>query len=725
MDNKETTNHQAGVATPLQVLKQYYGYEKFRPMQEEVIKNIMNNNDTVVLMPTGGGKSICFQVPALLKPGITLVLSPLISLMKDQVDALNNNGIQAAFLNSSLSQEEESLVFSRCRSGEIKLLYISPERLYRSFESLFGMLNISMVAIDEAHCISAWGHDFRPEYTQLKWIKKKFPNLPVVALTATADKTTRNDIVKQLELNDPKTFISSFNRTNLSLDVRTSMSQKAKNEEIITFIRSRKGESGIVYCMSRKGCEKLATTLNSRGIEADFYHAGMDPLDRERVQSEFIKDRIQIICATVAFGMGIDKSNVRWVIHYNLPKNIESYYQEIGRAGRDGMNSDTILYFNLGDMIMLRKFAEEGKQAELNLEKLARMQQFAEADICRRKILLSYFGEELREDCGNCDVCKNPPVKFDGTILAQKALSAIVRLKESVSTNTVIDVLRGSEKFDILEKGYHRIKTFGKGRDVSFQDWQQYFMQFLHLGLLEMAYDQNFALKITEVARRVLFEGESVQMVRLIPAEERAQRFKVSYQKTKTPRNNYQNVNQDLFGELKKLRRKLADDHNIPAYQVFSDATLSEMASERPMNKSEFLAISGVGQFKYDRFGDDFLDFFEDYASRKQPSQRSTTSTYKMTLDLYQKGYSVPDISRFRGISETTIYSHLAFLYQQGEGIDPFRYISKHDAEKVAHAVDATGENVQIKILFEYLKGEIEFHKIRLSLAYLTKEGKI
>ncbi|QZE15144.1 DNA helicase RecQ [Halosquirtibacter laminarini] len=700
------------------LLKEYFGYDTFRPLQEEIVTHVMQKRDSLVLMPTGGGKSLCFQIPALMMDGVTVVVSPLISLMKDQVDGLNSNGIAAAFLNSTLTEEEESKIMQQCREGKISLLYVSPERITRSFETIFGMLNVSLLAVDEAHCISSWGHDFRPEYQQLKWIKHTFPDLPVIALTATADKTTRNDIITQLGIREPKIFLGSFNRPNLSLEVRVGVGAKDKDREILDYIRSRPNDAGIIYCMSRKSCERLSAKLNSKGLHTDFYHAGLSAEQRGRVQDSFINDDTLVICATVAFGMGIDKSNVRWVMHYNLPKNVEGYYQEIGRAGRDGLPSDTFLYFNLGDIITLRKFAEESGQVALNLEKLAQMQAFSESDICRRKILLSYFGEYLDKDCGNCDVCKNPPKKFDGTIIAQKALSAMMRTKENASTQMVVDILRGSQKKELIDHGFHRIKTYGKGADIVEDDWKQYIRQMMHLGLVEVAYDRNNALRTTELARKVLFEDKKVGLVKLVAPEIRKKRFKVTYTKEQAQKSQPWN---QLFEYLRKWRVEMARNKGIPPYLVFNDATLREIAVSRPESMIDLLSISGVGKVKYDAYGEEIL---EEISKFKQ-AQRKTTSTYQLTFDMYQKGYDVAMIGQLRGMNVMTVYSHLAFLYQQGFAVDPFRYIDKEDVVQVLKAVQVTGEKLQTKPLYDFLRGEVDYYRIRLSLAYLSKEGKI
>jgi ATP-dependent DNA helicase RecQ len=589
--------------SPQTLLKNVFGYDEFRPLQQEIIDRTLSGNDSFVLMPTGGGKSMCFQIPALCFDGITLVVSPLISLMKDQVQALQSNGVKADFFNSSISPQEESNVIERATKGEIQLLYLSPEKLIAVSNTWLKKLNIKLVAIDEAHCVSMWGHDFRPEYTQLKVFRNSLPDVPFMALTATADKSARTDIEEQLGLKKSKLFISSFDRKNLSIEVRGQVPKKKKLQEIGQFVGQKENESGIIYCLSRKNTEEVADYLKADGHSVAFYHAGMNPEERERVQTEFIHDNTKIIVATIAFGMGIDKSNVRWVIHYNLPKNLEGYYQEIGRAGRDGLPSETRLYYNMRDFVLYSQFADDGANPTMQKDKLSRMLQFAEAKSCRRKILLSYFGEHLTKDCGNCDVCENPPKDFDGTLLAQKALSGIARMREKEGITMLINVLRGSNNAEVHAAGYFQLKTYGVGAEVSFFNWRDYIVQLANQGLIEIMYSEGSALKISPIGWKVLKGEQTIKLTLPVSAKEKNKREPRSMKMAAEEK-----VNADLFTELKKLRYSISQKKKLPAYIIFNDKSLKAMASDLPGTENEFLAISGVGMNKMEQYGTKFME---------------------------------------------------------------------------------------------------------------------
>ena len=602
----------------LQTLKTYFGYDSFRPLQEDIIRHLMDRKDALVLMPTGGGKSICYQLPALLSEGTAVVVSPLISLMKDQVETLCANGIAAGALNSNNDETENASLRRACMEGKLKLLYISPEKLLAEANYLLRDMHISLFAIDEAHCISQWGHDFRPEYTQMDILHQLFPQVPIIALTATADKITREDIIKQLHLNQPRIFISSFDRPNLSLTVKRGYQQKEKSKAILDFIARHPGESGIIYCMSRSKTETVAQMLQKQGIKSAVYHAGLSSARRDEAQDDFINDRVQAVCATIAFGMGIDKSNVRWVIHYNLPKSIESFYQEIGRAGRDGMPSDTLLFYSLADLILLTKFATDSGQQSINLEKLQRMQQYAEADICRRRILLSYFGENTTCDCGNCDVCKNPPERFDGTIIVQKALSAIARSEQQIGTGILVDILRGNMSSEVTERGYHRLKTFGVGREVPARDWHDYLLQMLQLGYFEIAYNENNHLKITQSGTDILF-GRARTLLVTIRREEAVQTTRGRKRKATVPTKELllglpNTESGELFEALRTLRKRLADQEALPAYIVLSDKVLHLLSASRPTTIEEFGNISGIGEYKKKKYGKEFVELIRKYS---------------------------------------------------------------------------------------------------------------
>ena len=599
------------------LLKTKFGYDTFRPMQEKIICHTIDGGDSLVLMPTGGGKSLCFQISALAMDGMAVIVSPLISLMKDQVEALKANGIAAEALNSSNDEGKNRDIINRCLEGKVKLLYISPERLVSGMMHLLQKTNVSLFAIDEAHCISSWGHDFRPEYTQLRLLRELFPSVPIMALTATADKITKQDILKQLNIEDAQTFIGSFDRPNLSLDVKRGYSAREKLRSIVELIRHHSGESGIIYCLARKTTEELAEKLKKEGIAAGVYHAGLPNSERNRVQDDFVADRVQVICATIAFGMGIDKSNVRFVVHYNLPKSIESFYQEIGRGGRAGLPCETVLYYNLGDIITLRKFADESGQQEINLEKLQRMQEYAEAQVCRRRILLNYFGETSDKSCGNCDVCHTPPQTFDGTTIVQKALSAIIRTGENIGFTTAIDILRGSMSLDVVSHQYNLLKTFAVGRDIPHRDWHDYLLQMLQMGFIEIAYNEDRHIHVTDLGREVLYGKHAVQLA-FISREDfsvKARRKRQREESLRTIENAGANENMELFNKLKEVRKRIADKHQWPAYVVLSDRSLHLLAIERPTTLDAFGNTFGIGEHKRDNYGTAFIEVIKEYAT--------------------------------------------------------------------------------------------------------------
>ena len=697
-------------------LKTYFGYDSFRKNQQDIVESVLNKKDCLVIMPTGGGKSICFQLPALLFKGVTLVISPLIALMKDQVDGLNANGISASYYNSSQSSEEQYAIINRVLNADLKLLYVAPESL-ASLENVLNERYISCVAIDEAHCISSWGHDFRPSYQQLGFLKKTLPNTPFIALTATADKATREDIVKQLCIEHAQQFISSFDRQNIALEVRAA---NDRISQIIKFIKKRPNQSGIIYCLSRKTTEQLAKKLEANNVPAKAYHAGLNFEKRSKVQESFVYDRTQIVCATVAFGMGIDKSNVRWVIHYNMPKNIEGYYQEIGRGGRDGLKAHALLFHSYADVIQLRNFASGSSNEEFQLAKLDRMKQFSEATTCRRKILLSYFGELLSENCGNCDVCINPPQVFDGTIIAQKILSAVYRLQETEAMGMIVDVLRGSHNAAVIAKGYQNVRTFGIGKDISWQHWQQFIIQLINQGFCEIAFHKRNALQLTEFSNNVLFKGAKVALTK--PVEVKEIKVIVKDKKTRTKRTKTKpktNAN-SLFERLRLLRYKIAQEEDIPAYLVFSDATLKDMERQRPMSDDDFMKVSGVGQRKMEVYGDEFIAEIINFMGSKvmKPKKKDTVL---VTYDLYKTGLSIEEISIERKLATTTIYSHIAKLYSLGKDINIFDFVSKSEVEAVRKAKVELDAPTALRPYFVHFNEEMDYFKIRLALSVVDK----
>ena len=717
-----------------QILKHKFGYDSFRLEQQNAIQHILEGKDSLVLMPTGGGKSICYQIPALLFEGLTVVVSPLISLMKDQVDALRANGIDAAYLNSSLGNSEQGQIMRDAQAGRIKLLYVAPERLLQQGDGFLTFLkdaNVSLFAIDEAHCISSWGHDFRPEYMQLARLKHLFPGVPIVALTATADKLVRKDIVEKLALHQPVTFISSFNRANIRYYVEA---KKNFYPKLMEYLMERREESGIIYCLSRAGTESLANDLREDGFNAMAYHAGIEKGEREKVQERFIRDEVKIIVATIAFGMGIDKPNVRFVIHADLPKNIEGYYQETGRAGRDGLQSDAVLYFSLGDVIKMKKFVVIGDnpaQTQILTRKLDQMAKLAQLTTCRRKYLLNYFDEAAPDYCGSCDVCLSKYDMVDATVIAQKALSAVSRLNQSFGVNYTIDFLRGS-KSEKMREEHKLLKTYGVGSDISKEEWQTYFRDLIGRGYLQQTDDEFPKLRLTDASEDVLKGRTKVELVKTKtvsePVRSTASQAEVSYEK-------------ELYAELKDLRKTIADSSNVPAYIILGDATLIEIAAYLPLTLDDMRKVSGFGDVKIQRYGKEFLEVVATYAksknltsriTQKQPKrERKTTravktddgyrNTYQVTRDMHRQGIPIDEIAEQRKMSPGTIASHLAQFVETGE-LQVEDFVSHTKIDLLRRLIDAHGY-MSLRAIKDNAGDDVSYEDIRFVISSVKSES--
>jgi ATP-dependent DNA helicase RecQ len=700
-------------ATIEHTLRTVFGFHSFRPPQQEVIERVCAGEDVFLVMPTGGGKSLCYQVPALHRDGVAIVVSPLISLMKDQVDSLLANGVKAACFNSSLSPDEARRVSRQMDSGELDLLYVAPERLMQPefLERLAG-LKLALFAIDEAHCISQWGHDFRPEYTQLGRLRPLFPGVPLVAMTATADPETRRDIIRQLGIEQAAVYVAGFDRPNITYNVIPKYKPLA---QLGAFLSNRRDEAGIVYALSRKRVEQVAERLRQSGFSAAAYHAGLPDEERRRVQDAFRRDDLRVVVATVAFGMGIDKPNVRYVVHFDMPKSVESYYQETGRAGRDGLPSEALMLFGMGDVMTARSLIENSDNAErvaIEVQKLNAMVAYAEALTCRRRALLAYFGEHREQECDNCDICTDPPQRFDASEQARKALSCVYRVGERFGVRHVIDVLRGGKGQRLVELKHDRLSTYGIGADLSAVEWENIIRQLIHLGYLTQDFSRYGALGLTPAARPVL-KGEA-QVTLGLPRDV----AKVE-EKSRRKSRAGEGARGALFEELRAVRKRIADEAGVPPFVVFSDATLVEMAQAKPRNERELLAITGVGSHKLAKYGAAFLAATCEHQRTAAPGMDSDapdlelSDTQRDTYLLYREGISLEEIADRRGLKDTTILTHLEELLAAGLDIDLRRFVDADKLPVIEARLEELGA-VGLSALKEGLPDSISYTDVRL-----------
>ncbi len=699
-------------------LKKYFGFSTFRPHQEAIITHVLDGGHALVIMPTGGGKSICYQLPAVLSDRLTLVISPLISLMNDQVRSLRANGITVGALHSGTSSDESRTIYHQIADRSLRILYVSPERaLSQNFLEYISQQQIGLIAIDEAHCVSIWGNDFRPEYAQLPRLTSMFPGVAVLALTATADKATQEDIRLQLQLNDPLTFLSSFERPNIQLSVRTGMQ---RIQQIREFVKAREGQPGIIYCLARKTTEQIAATLQGYGYKVAAYHAEIDNTTRKKVQEDFQFDRLQIVCATIAFGMGIDKPNIRWIIHYNLPKNIENYYQEIGRSGRDGLPAEALMFYTFRDIAVYKEFIDASEANDVfkrvQREKLERIWEYSQATNCRTNVILNYFGEYRSAPCGHCDHCHHPPEGFDGTQFAQMALSACKRCQESIGMNMLVDVLRGSGRKEIYDRNLHQIKTYGAGKAYSYKEWVWYITQMINQGLLEIEYTKHSVLQCTPLSDAVLYHGKPVTLQRL--PEEHVE--PIIERQSKTSK-----FFAELLERLEEVCEGIAREQGIPAFTIFPKGTLREMASERPITVDELSALSGVGDYKASKYGQEFIDAIRNYMTEQNTIKRPKGMTYIETLNLFRQGMSIGDIAIQRKMSASTISSHLAKMYEKGEAIDLEQFLHNGDLVLAQQAWRASGYSEHNGKIKEQVGDSLDYERLNFAMAILRKRQDV
>lgn len=696
-------------------LKSHFGYDTFRPPQEEIITHVLNGLDALVIMPTGGGKSLCFQIPALVSEGLVLVISPLIALMTDQVQALRANGISAVAINSSMTSAETNSVQKEIAAGNVRLLYVSPEKvLTPQFLDYLRDKTLALIAIDEAHCVSIWGNDFRPEYAALRRLNDVFPGVPVLALTATADKATQKDICMQLGLRTPRVFLSSFERPNIHITARPGQSRIAQLQR---FLERRHQQPGIIYCLSRKSTEEVAGRLRTLGFRAAHYHAEVDSTQRRKVHEAFQRDEIQIVCATIAFGMGIDKSNIRWIVHYNMPKNIESYYQEIGRSGRDGAPADALLFYSFRDLQVYEMFIAQSQAGEefktVQQEKLARIWDLSQANSCRTNVILNYFGEYRETGCGHCDNCKAPPRGFDGTMLVQKAMSVCVRTGQEAKLADIVDILRASYRQEIRDHGWDNIKTFGAGRDLPRGEWMHYLTQMINLGLLEIDYTRGSKLNLTPLSQEVLYGSKQVTLYK---AEEQKTR-QPEKQKTKT-----EQFEEAFFERLRQLRTHLAGVYRTPPYVIFTDVTLQHIVEARPVTLEQFQNVPGIGKFKAEEYGPHVIRVIREFIASQSHLKTLKGKTQIETFQLIREGHTPEQVAKQRGLSLSTIYGHLADLYLMGEDINLRNYITEGQVQLIRTAWLAEGKPREARVIKSVLPEDFDYWIIRLGIAILQRE---
>ena len=700
-----------------QALKTSFGYDQFRADQLAIIQRTMNGGDSLVIMPTGGGKSLCYQLPAVVSQGLALIISPLIALMADQVAALKSNNIKAEFINSSLSTNQKRKVFQDIELGQIKLLYISPEKAIMSkFLQYIRGKEISLVAIDEAHCVSIWGNDFRPVYAQLPNLLSVLGNTPIMALTATADKATQKDICDKLNLRDPKIFLASFERPNIHLEVRPA---RGRVQQIVQFVRQHPGQAGIIYCLSRKSTQQLAEKLRASGIRAAHYHADMATHERQRVQESFQKDDLQIVCATIAFGMGIDKSNIRWVIHYNLPKNIESYYQEIGRAGRDGSMATALLFYNYQDINVFHRFIDESNASDVfksvQRSKLDRIWEFTQATNCRTNLILGYFGEYRTTPCGHCDICTNPPQGFDGTSFAKIAIKACKEAQEILTLPLLVDLLRASGRKEVLEMKLNQLSSYGLGRETSRHDWILFITQMINQGLFEIDYTQRSALKLTLLSKDVYVGDRKIKLTQSQTKKEPVPKASISKN---------QSFDIQLFERLKSWRKAQAKKENYPAYLVFSDRVLEHIVSKRPTTLFDLSLVSGIGEYKLKKYGATVLQIIQDFVATQSIVLNVKGKSMLDTLQSIRAGKTPDDISKERQIKKDTIYHHLVELYSKGEDIDLDQYVDQQLIHEVMEAKEISNAGYHVAEIAAFIKTPYPLYKIQIALAIIKRRKK-